>query len=248
MENNKFIKSYILILLIIVIGLYLIKVFDISYPITITSTSKSTELSVVGEGKVDVVPDTGYIDVGITVNNASTVAEAQKTINDTNNKIIQSMKELGIKKEDVKTTNYSVSPNYKYENNENLINGYNGNATIEIKVKDPQMVSKVITKATEAGANQIQGSRFVVSTPEKYREEARNKAITNAKEQANKIAKNLGIKLGKIVNIVESTPTSTSPVYDRMSAASALGGGGGAEFSPGSQTITSTVTLYFEKR
>ena len=35
-------------------------------------------------------------------------------------------------------------------------------ANIQIKVRDPQMASKVIESVTTAGANQIQGSRFVV--------------------------------------------------------------------------------------
>lgn len=244
--NNKFIQNYILIIIISLIGLYLIKAFDISYPITITSTTKSTELAVVGEGKVEVIPDTAYVDLGITVNDVSSVEEAQKTINQVNNNIVKALKEIGIKKEDIKTTNYSVNQNYKYEGRVNLISGYNGNATIEVKVKDPQMVSRVITVGSEAGVNQIQGSRFVVSEPEKYRETARNLAIKNAQEQAQKIAANLGIKLGKTVNIVESSPEQTYPVYGAVKTAGL--GGGGPNIEPGNQTITSIVTLYFEKK
>ena len=90
----------------------------------------------------------------------------------------------------------------------------------------------------------------MVDDPAKYRAEARKKAIDNAKEQANKIASDLGIKLGKIVNISESSPDSAVPVYALKDAAMSrgAGGGGNAAIEPGSQTITSVVTLYFEKR
>lgn len=235
------------IALVVLILLFLIKFFNISYPLTLTTTTKTTELAVVGEGKVDVVPDTAYVDVGINVNNAQTVDEAQKTIDKTNNSIIDAMKTLGINKADIKTSNYSIYPNYSYSDRQNEISGYNGNVTVQIRVKSPSLASSVIESATKAGANQVQGTRFVVDKPEKYREDARSAAIANAREQAEKLAKSLGIKLGRVVNIVESSPSQVYPVaYSAM--AEGRGGGGGAVIEPGSQTITSVVTLYFEKK
>jgi len=247
MENKNFLGNFVVVVFVSLVALYLVKVFDISYPLTLVTTSKSSELAVVGEGKVEVTPDTAYVDAGITVNQVPSVGEAQKRIDETNNKIINSLREIGIEKGDIKTSNYSIYPNYKYENNDNKIDGYNGNATIEIKVRNPQMASKVIETVTTAGANQIQGSRFVVGKPELYREEARNAAIKNAKDQAQKIAKDLGIKLGKITNIVESSPDN--PVfYSKSIPISSGGGGGDVALEAGSQTITSVVTLYFEKK
>jgi hypothetical protein len=216
--------------------------------LTITTTNKSTELAVVGEGKVEAVPDIAYVDLGITTNNSPTTDEAQKTINKTNNQIVEAMKKLGISKGDIKTTNYSIYPDHKYEGGQNYINGYNGNVTIQVKVHNPQLVAKVIEDATKAGANNIQGSRFAVEKPEKYREQAREAAIKNAKEQGEKMAKNLGIWLGKVVNIVESQPIQSSPVYYRAAAEGLGGAGDGANIESGSQTITSIVTLYFEKK
>ncbi len=226
--------------------LIIIKIFDISYPLSIVTTTKSTELSVVGEGKTDVVPDTAYVDAGIEVNNASSVTDAQKTIDEIGNKIIDAMKSLGISKSDIKTSNYSINPNYVYEIGQNRISGYNANETISIKIKNISLVSKVIDESTKAGANNVQGARFTVDDPQKYRELARNLAISNAKEQAQKLANSLGIKLGKIVNIVESTPTESFPVFTASEGRSL--GGAAPVIEPGTQAITSEVTLYFEKR
>jgi len=250
MKNNKFLTNFVIAVFISLFALFLIKILDISYPVLITSTVKSTELAVVGEGKIDVVPDLAYVDAGITVNNAATTEEVQQTINKTNNDIIEAMKKLRIPKADIKTSNYSIYPNYIFENNQNRINGYNGNATIEIKVRNPQLASQAVEAATKAGANQVNGTRFVVDSPEKYREEARNKAIQNAKDQANKLAQSLGIGLGRVVNIVESSPDQSGIIYPMAKSLNAegMGGRGGPGIEPGTQTITSTVTLYFEKR
>lgn len=241
-------KNYLPPLVLIVFLLWVIKIFDISYPLTLVSTTRSGEMAVVGEGKIEVIPDLAYVEVGITVNNVKMVEETQKKITAVNNKIIEGMKSLAIRREDITTSNYSIYPNYSYKNNVSSITGYNGNAQISIKVRKTEMVARVVTVATEAGANQIQGIQFTIEKPEKYREMAREKAIDNAKEQGQKLARNLGIKLGHITNIVESSSATDRPI---VLPAKSLGGLGGAEepsIEAGSQTITSTVTLYFEKR
>lgn len=235
--------NYSLFLFLTLIALLVVKKLDITYPLTITTTTKSTELAVVGEGKVEVVPDTAYIDVGISVNDIETADKAQEMLSSVNNKIIEAVKKLGIAKEEIKTSNYSIYPAYKYE--ENKVTGYNGNATVTIKVRDAKLASQVITEATNVGANQIHGVRFEIDKPEKYREQARDKAIENAKSQAERLAQKLGIRLGKIVNMVESSPDRVYPFY--ANEKSALGGGSPV-IEPGSQTITSTVTLYFERK
>ncbi|MCL4338524.1 SIMPL domain-containing protein [Patescibacteria group bacterium] len=246
--------KYLVLVLITLAFLFAIKVFNISYPldITVTNTTKSTELAIVGEGKVDVTPDTVYVDAGITVNNLPTADEVQSKIDEVNNKLIDAMKALGIAKENIKTSSYNITPAYSYKPEEgNRITGYNGNATVEIKIKDIKLATKVINEATGAGANEVTGTRFTVDNPEKFREEARDKAIQNAKDQAVKLAQNLGISLGKVTNIVESNPSQ--PINYDYGLSSALPraaglGGGGPQIEPGTQTVTSTVTLYFEKK
>lgn len=248
MENsNSFIKNLLMATVAVLIVLFAIKYFDISYPLTIVNTTRSSELAVVGEGKIEVSPDVAYIDAGITVDNRNTVKEVQQTINTINNKIINALRDMGIEKSDIKTLNYSVYPNYKYENNINSISGYNGNATVQVKVRDNQIVSQVISTVTEAGANQIQGVRFSIDKPEVYREKAREKAIENAKEQAKKIAKKLGIKLGKVVNIIETSENQPMMLYGKT-ITEGIGSGGNPMIESGTQTITSVVTLYFEKK
>ena len=245
-------KSVVVSFFCIILFLVFIKVFDISYPLKVTISNTSSELAVVGEGKVDVVPDTAYVDVGITVSNAKTVEEAQGQINTINNQLIASLTKLGISKNEIKTTNYSISPTYTYENNVNRISGYDGNATITVKTQKIEMVPSIIEEGTKAGANQINNTRFVVDTPEKYRESAREKAISNAKDQAAKMAQSLGIKLGRVVNVVESIEGGLNPVGVTIPYAAKMSGLGMGDSAPalesGSQTITSTVTLYFEKR
>ncbi|MFN4212819.1 MAG: SIMPL domain-containing protein [Microgenomates group bacterium] len=238
-------KTVVLSLVFLIFALYLIKIFDIAYPLTIVSTSKTSELAVVGEAKIDVSPDTAYINLGINTSE-KTVSQVREKIDKVNNNFVNEMKKLGIKKEQIKTINYSIYPNYDYNDGQKIV-GYSGNTSLQIKVKDFNLINKVLEKAEGSGINQIGGVNFTIDKPEVYREKVRERAIENAKNQAQKLAKSLGIKLGKITNIVEATPQK--PILTQKT----IEVGGGADASsaflePGAETISTVVTLYFEKK
>lgn len=247
--TNKSFHFSIALLFLIVLTLWIINILGISYPIDVTTRQSSGELAVVGEGKIDVVPDTAQVNVGIIVSNAASVEDAQSQINQTNNAIVSAMQNLGITDEDISTSNYSINPDYNYDSGANEITGYSGNASLLIKVRSLDVLPQVIEQATANGANQILGTSFVIDKPEEYREQARNAAIENAQQQAKELADRLNIRLGKVTNIVESSGGNVPPIpmYDRALSV-AEGYGGSANLQPGSQTITSTVTLYFDKR
>lgn len=244
-------KNTFAIIVTLLIAVGIMTALNLNIPVSVTTTNRSSEMSVIGEGKVEVVPDMAYVDVGISVSRAKTVEAAQQEINTKNNAILSAMEKLGIQKKNIKTSNYSIYPAYDYDGGRESLAGYSGNVTITIKTPKVEQVSEVITQATASGANQVQGTRFEVENPAKYREQARAEAIANAKEQAQKLAKDLDIKLGKVVNVVEYSPSSNvvMPMYAmEKSAAMGLGGGGGPAVEPGTQTITTVVTLYYEKK
>jgi uncharacterized protein YggE len=244
--NKKLIQTYAALVAITIAGLLLVKELDITYPLDVRTSPRSSELSVVGEGKVEAVPDTATVTVGITATNVASVAEAQTKITDVNNKIVATMKEIGIPDTDVKTSNYSIYPSYSSDP-QPKITGYSGNVSVTIKTKQIEKVSDIVSRATVAGANEVHGIDFSIDNPDSLREQAREEAIKNAKEQAEKLAKQLGIRLGKVTNIVEADQGGVLPMYQKLDVAEAYGGGG-PQIQPGSQTIRTVVTLYFEKR
>lgn len=253
LKQNRLLGNYAGILILTFVFLWIVNSLNISYPLTITSKAASGELAVVGVGKVDTTPDTASVDLGIVVNNAKTIDEAQAEINKVNNAIVEGVRGLGVEKGDVKTSNYSIIPNYDYsKGGAGTITGYNGNTTVTVKVKDTSKLPQVIEAGTKSGANQVMGTNYMIDKPETLQEQARAKAITNAKEQAKKLASELGIRLGNVTNIVESSSGSGPvPMFyakDVMMSERAGTNAPTANLEPGTQTITSTVTLYFEKR
>lgn len=245
MKNNSgaFAAGIVLVLL----GLWVASLLNLTIPVKIQTSGSPQELAVVGTGQVDVVPDTVRITFGIRVEQKNSVEAVQKEMNEKSKTVTEALLRSGVKKENIKTSNYSINPEYDYNSPQRRLLGYSGNMTIDVKVQPTTLAPQVIADATAAGANEVQNTQFIVESPEKYRAEARQKAIENARQQAEAIAKDLGIGLGKAVNLVEAS--GGSPVYPVAMYADKVGaGGGGPTMESGTQTINSTVTVYFEKK
>lgn len=265
-------NSYFKVLGGVFLLLVLVKVFNIAYPVNIrvVNTSESAEFTVVGTGKVLAVPDLAVIDAGVTVSNASSAEIAKVQITSVNNKIIEAVKSLGVEKKDIETSSFNIYPEYsntiikplplidmaqsstpttEAEGTNTKISGYNGSATVTIKVRNKGVASQVIQKVTEAGGTNISGPRFTIDDRSVYQQKARSLAIADAKEQAKKLAKELGISLGKVTNMVES---GAAPYYEYGRSFSATDQSAKASETPvfeeGSDTITSSVTLFFERK
>ncbi|MGB2732121.1 MAG: SIMPL domain-containing protein [Microgenomates group bacterium] len=266
--NNTLLKA----LLGVFVLLVLVKIFNIAYPINIrvVNTSESAEFTVMGTGKVTVIPDVAVIDAGVTVSNASSAESAKSLITSVNNKIITTVKLLGVEKKDIETSSFNIYPEYSTTTIQPLIlkgsaqpavesteavrasskiSGYNGSVTITMKVRNKDVVSQVIQKVTEAGGTNVSGPRFTIDDRSIYQQKARSLAILDAKGQAQKLAKELGIKLGKVTNMVES---GAGPYYDYSRGLSAMDSSAKAVEAPvfeeGSDIVTSSVTLFFERK
>jgi uncharacterized protein YggE len=75
---------------------------------------------------------------------------------------------------------------------------------LRINVTDFKMLQSVIDKAVELGINDIGSVRYSLSESEKYRKEARQKALDLARAHAEEVASQLGVKLGSIVDYSEN--------------------------------------------
>lgn len=224
-----------------------------SLSISQITTNKESTFDVTGESKINTVPDQAEVRLGITVNE-STVKVTQDRANAVINDINAQLGEMGISRNDIKTENYSLYPNYDYQSGSGQrITGYSINANLVITIQDFALVNQVIDMATGAGANQIGGITFTLSDDKRKEVEklAREEAIEDAKQKARELADIAGMRLGKIVNITEM-PIS-DPVYPlyreaAMSADLGMGAGGGAptNVEPGSTSFTYMVQLSYE--
>lgn len=223
-------------------------------PVSVNSTvSQKASLFVSqGSSEIEAVPDEAKVSLGINVQR-STVGPAQTEANRVINAITERLKELGIEKEDLKTSNYSIYPNYDYSAGTNRIIGYNISSNLEVTIADFDQLNTVIDIATTEGANQVGGVQFTLSKDKEaeLKKQARQEAIADAQESAQELARLSGIRLGRVVDVAESRTNNwpVAPMYARaemMVANDAMGSGGGTNIEPGSTTYSYSVSLSYE--
>lgn len=238
---------------IFVFGLLFIRLMP-SIPTSSTVTQKQDFLTVSGEGKVTTVPDTAIVDLGVNLNKP-TVKAAQTDANTIIKNITDEVKKLGVEDKDIKTSNYSVFPQYDYSTGATgRITGYQVNVNLTLTIRDIEKVNNVIEMATSKGANNVSGIQLTVNeTKQKeLRQQARDMAVKEAKTKAESLASAAGISLGKIVNIQEADQNNIVPMFARSAMNEKIAAGGDAsnqaQIEPGSADISSSVTLYYETR
>src|SRR5260370_34437714 len=107
----------------------------------------------------------------------------------------------------LRTTSYSVRPNYQSPKPgaTATITGYIATNVVEVTLDDLAQVSKVIDSATQSGANTIQKLQYRLKNPRAARGQALREAATDARASAEAIASGLGLKVVRVLSAEEAT-------------------------------------------
>jgi uncharacterized protein YggE len=182
---------------------------------TVRQNNQPDRFTVDGSGIVYAKADIANIQVGLKTGTKNTAAEA--TVDSTNkmNNIITALTKLNIADKDIQTSDYNLNPVYNYTNakGQELV-GYEVTQTLTLKIRDLNIIGDVIAKTTEQGANQIGNINFTIDDEFALKNQARELAITKAKEKAVLIAQQSGMKLGEVKSVIEnSNPIVTPMMY-----------------------------------
>lgn len=204
-------------------------------------------ITIEGEGKVMSPPTLAQTDVGV-YSEAKDVASAQKDNTDKMNAIQAAMQKLGIKKDDMQTSGYSVSPKYNWANGNQTLMGYSVSQNLHVKIRDLNKIGEVLAQAGSVGANQVNGVTFSIDDPTKVKQEARKKAIEDARVKAEELADSLGLKVKRVVNFSENSSDFPRPIPYAMGdmAMTKEAAPMAPEIQSGSLDVVSHVSVTFE--
>jgi len=195
-------------------------------------------ISVTGEATVSVPPDLAEINGGVT-SEAKTAREASEANNAAMGKVLQALKGAGIEEKDIQTARLSLQPqSAPNRSGPSAIAGYRASNRVTIRVRDVTKVASVIDTLVGAGANEIGGINFVVSQASKLLDEARERAVADARRKAEIYAKAAGVTLGAPLSISEEGNSAPVP-YRRMAAGMAAS----APVAQGEETLQVTVSV-----
>ena len=205
-------------------------------------------ISVSGLGEVKSRPDMATISTGV-VTEGATAKEALAKNNAAMTEVIAALKKAGIADDDIQTSDFSVSPKYPpYQPNQTTaprIVGYTVSNQVTAKVKDLQKLGPVLDTLVQAGSNQINGVMFGIDEPKAQLDDARKKAVTDARAKAELFADAAGVSLGKVIQISESS-TLTPPVPMYRAREMAVAQDASVPIAAGQQVVTANVSITYE--
>ncbi|MFW6063533.1 MAG: SIMPL domain-containing protein [Chloroflexota bacterium] len=160
-------------------------------------------ITVVGEGEAFGQPDRADIQIGVETFDEDVAEATNQNEADVEN-IMSALEELDIATDDIQTSNYSLWAEQRHgDEGPEGITGYRVSNVVNVTIRDIDAVGEVIGAVTAAGANNIHGITFSVADPAALEEEAREAAISNAREKAASLAELSGVELGDVVAVSE---------------------------------------------
>lgn len=219
------------------------------------SVPATDTITVQGDGQATLPPDVAR--VSFTVQNTSAaVADAQAATTKQANAALDFVKGQGVAGKDVKTLSYDISPQYSYTNcpsgipcpNSPKITGYQVSETIQVTMRDLTAVGALLGGFGKLSVQNVSGPAFTLDDTSAGYDAARADAINKAKSQASLLAKQLGVRLGKIVNFSESSSNYPVPIYAMGAGAINAKSASAPSIPTGENTYNASVSITYEIR
>lgn len=199
-----------------------------------------------GEATVTAKPDQARVTVGVSTHAATAQAAAAQNATETTQVLDTVKRALGSNGE-IKTTGYSIAPEYQYSKNggPSKIADYRANNFVIVTINDLAMIGKVIDAATEGGANVINGISFTLRNDAEVRAQALAEASAQARSNAEAIAKALNLPVTGILEAHTLQAAAIQPVMfnTEVAASSAQSLQLATPIQPGNLEVRATVIV-----
>ena len=210
----------------------------------ITQTIAGTRLDVSATGEVTRVPDVAIISAGV-VTRAPTATGALQDAADRMARVQAALTRAGIAARDIQTSNLSLNPEYRYENNQapQLV-AYTASNQLSVRFRDIRNSGKILDALVKEGANQINGPSLTIDQPDAALDEARGAAVRIGRARADLYARSLGMRVVRLVSVSEgggNYPPPPMPVIMQARAQAA-----DTKIEAGEQKLSVTLAMVFE--
>ncbi|MDB5254571.1 MAG: hypothetical protein JWL80_637 [Parcubacteria group bacterium] len=244
---------------VIMLGLFLLAQTLVALKAWQGPSAVTNAISVNGTGEAYAVPDVAAFSFSVSAD-AKNVADAQTSVTTKMNAIVDALKAMNVDEKDIQTNDYSINPKYIYQSSVCTVNscppsrqiadGYTVIHGVMVKVRKTDDAGKALAAVGDKGATNVSGLSFTTNDPNQGLNEARAKAIDDAKAKAEALADQLGVRLVRVVGYYD-TASSPYPMYD-----SAVGGQANLmkvtavapSLPVGQNKITANVTVNYEIR
>jgi hypothetical protein len=210
----------------------------------ITQSISGTRLDLNATGEVTQVPDLAIITAGV-VTRASSAGSAMQQAAQRMERVRAALKAAGVEDRDLQTSNISLNPEYVYaENQAPRITGYTASNQLTVRFRDIGRAGPILDALVNVGANQISGPSLTIDKPEAALDAARAKAVANGRARAELYARSLGLRVARVVSVIEGG--GSYPVPPPMPVMAAAESRAYTKIDPGEQKLQVNLAMTFE--
>jgi len=203
-----------------------------------------TRLDVSATGEVSRVPDVAIITAGVMTRSTSATGAISENAARME-RVRAALKRAGIADRDIQTSNISLNPEYRYqENMPPQLTGYTASNQVNVKFRDIRNTGRILDALVAEGANQINGPSLTIDKPETALDEARTKAVAAGRARAELYARALGMRIVRLLSVSEGGGYSVPPPMPMMRAQAA--DSAASKIDPGEQQLQVTLAMSFE--
>ena len=172
-------------------------------------------ISVSGSAEIEVAPDEAEIRFSI-ITEALNSSQAQQQNAQIVSQVIAALRAQGVPESAIETLAFSVDQIREWEQGQYVYKGYRVRNTIKVTTRDMTTVGDLLDRAVAAGANDVDGVSFQLSTEaqQKVREQLLQQAAEDAQNKATLLTQSLGVTLGKAITISEYNYVFTPRYYE----------------------------------
>lgn len=211
--------------------------------IQIVSQGPVVELTVTETTKAK--PDVASVNAGVTTRALQADVAARQNA-EKMDAIVTRLRALGIAREDIQTSNFSINPQYQYRNDgqQPAFLGYDVTNQVNVKLRRMDRIGNTLDALIAAGANNVNGPSFMLENDTAAREEARKVAFTNALARARSLAGMAGYRDVRLLEVSETYANRT--MYKGEMDAIAVSASRVTPIEPGVVGTSATLTVKYE--
>lgn len=232
----------------VLLSLTLVVLFFVGTAVKAEVIDKEQGYISISESKtVEIAPNQAEISIGIETSNVS-LQKASEDNKRIANKVYTSLKAMLGTEDSIKTSNYSVYPQYIYtKDNKKLLDKYVVSNTVIIKTKKINLVSKLIDTATAQGATNVANLQFSAVGYEDSCDDTLAELTKKAYNKANVIAKSINSQITgiKSINVSCNSENNYRPMYGMMKASMEDAAGASTPIESGKLKIYANVDTSF---
>ncbi|SDO42852.1 hypothetical protein SAMN05216196_105274 [Lutimaribacter pacificus] len=212
-------------------------------PATAWAEDAARVLTVTGTGEVARAPDMAVIRVGV-VEQDKSAEVALSRASEAMTRMQAQLAGQGIEPRDIQTTQLSLNPVYENSSGTRTrrVVGFEAMNSVLVRVRDLPSTGAVLGALVGDGANRIDGISFTLQDGEEAMDEARRRAVADARRKAELLAEAAGVGLGEVRDIREAGGGMPRPVMmERMAADVAA-----VPIAEGEVSLSATVSMVYE--